>query len=522
MVDQSTTTNQTVNERAILIISIFIAGLCSIVYELLISTTSSYFLGNSIKQFSLTIGIYMAAMGLGSFLSRLIQKDLLLRFIGAEILLGFIGGSCVPLLYLFFASTDAFGFMVLDILLILVIGILTGLEIPLLTRIMKYYYPLKINLSNVLSLDYLGALLATLLFPFILLPWLGTFKSSLIFGIINLSVGFLNLWYFAPVLEIKRRTAFWIACISVTLYFVVMLFCANGLLAKWNDSLFRDTIILREQTPYQELVMTKGGEDIRLYIDRVIQWSSIDEYRYHESLTHIPMAMAPYRKKALILGGGEGLAARELLKDAEFEEIVIVDLDQRVFDLASQNAYMQEVNQGSLQDPRVKMVAEDAFTYLENHQDYYDLIIADLPDPTNESLTRLYSKEFFGLVRRNLSAYGVFATQATSPFHSNRAFWTIHSTLEAAGFQDVKPYHAYVPSFGDWGFIVATPFPNTLEDVHLDYEARFLEDSMLKQLFYFEPDLRLEETVPVNTLDHPVLLEIYLADWRRWSRESSY
>lgn len=522
MVDQSAPSKQTSNERSILIISIFIAGLCSIVYELLISTTSSYFLGNSIKQFSLTIGIYMAAMGLGSFLSRLIQKDLLLRFIGAEIFLGFIGGSCVPLLYLFFASTDAFGFMVLDIILILLIGILTGLEIPLLTRIMKYYYPLKINLSNVLSLDYLGALIATLLFPFILLPWLGTFKSSLIFGIINLTVGFLNLWYFAPVLEIKRRTAYWIAAISVTVYFVIMLICSNGLLAQWNDSLFRDTIILREQTPYQELVLTKGGDDLRLYIDRVIQWSSVDEYRYHESLTHLPLAALPYKKKALVLGGGEGLAVRELLKDSSLEAITIVDLDQRVFDLARQNAYLQEINEGSLSHPKVKLIAEDAFTFLQQHQDQYDLIVADLPDPTNESLARLYSKEFYGLILRNLTAYGVFVTQATSPFHSNRAFWTIHTTLQAAGFTEVLPYHAYVPSFGDWGFMMASKFSIKPEEFELNLSARFLEGPMVEQLFYFEPDLRPQEEAPVNTLDHPLLLEIYLADWRRWSRESSY
>ena len=150
----------------VLIFSTFIAGLCSIVYELLIATTGSYFLGDSIRQFSLVIGFYMAFMGVGSYLSRLIPDRLLLQaFVLFEILLGLAGGLSVPLLYFSFAYLEFFqGALLLATSLV---GVLIGLEIPLLSRLMSHNFPLKDNISNILSLDYLGALIATLLFPFL-------------------------------------------------------------------------------------------------------------------------------------------------------------------------------------------------------------------------------------------------------------------------------------------------------------------------------------------------------------------
>ena len=509
--------NRLFDEKLILIISIFIAGLCSIIYELLISTTSSYFLGDSVRHFSITIGVYMASMGLGSFLSRLFQDELLLKFIIVEIVLGLIGGACIPLLYWFYASTDYWGFWTLMILLISVIGTLTGLEIPLLARILKTHYPLKINLSNVLSLDYFGALLATLLFPFVLLPFIGTFKTSLIFGLINIGVGFLNLWFFAPLLPIKKRRVYNLAAITVTIFFGLMLFFSKGLLKYWNDSLYRDPIIYQKQSPYQQVILTKSGEDVRLYLNKVIQWSSVDEYRYHEALVHLPMMQASYRKNILVLGGGEGLAVREILKYPDVEQVVIVDLDQAVFDLAKDHHLLKEINDNSLYSPKVIPVPQDAYQYLEQSNQLFDLIIIDLPDPSNESLARLYSREFYTLASKRLAAQGVMVTQATSPFFSMRSFWSIRSSMEAAGIPYVKPYHTYVPSFGDWGFIMGTRFPLDSSKWELEVETQFLEPGQIEPLFHFSKDFLIEDTI-INTLDHPQLLDLYLDDTRRWNR----
>ncbi len=505
-------------EKIVLIVSIFIAGLCSIIYELLISTTSSYFLGDSIKQFSITIGVYMAAMGVGSFLSRLFKGDLLLQFIGVEIVLGLIGGSSVPILYFIFANSDYWGFMSVMILLIVLIGILTGLEIPLLARIMKEYYPLKINLSNVLSLDYMGALLATLLFPFFLLPWLGTFKSSLIFGIINLLIGFLNLWYFSPWLNVSKKRILSLASFTVLAYFGLMLFFAQSLLSYWNDSLYKDDIIYYEESPYQHIVLTKGGEDVRLYLNRVIQFSSMDEYRYHESLVHIPMSFAPYKGSVLLLGGGEGLAVREILKHKDVKEIYVIDLDPSILDLAVNNPHVKKINQGAMLDPKVIAIPQDAFVFLREKTMLFDVIISDLPDPTNESLARLYSREFFKLAKKRLSPNGIFVTQATSPNLATNAFWCINSSIKAADL-NTYPYQAYVPSFGGWGFIIASNNELDINDISIDVPTEFLDNKTSKSLFEFEKDIILD-SIPASTLDKPHVLELYLKDWNKWSKES--
>lgn len=510
-------TTKSFDERHILIFSIFIAGLCSIIYELLISTTSSYFLGDSVRHFSITIGVYMASMGLGSFLSRLLHKELLLKFIVVEIILGLVGGSCIPLLYWFYASTDYWGFWTLMILLITVIGTLTGLEIPLLARILKEHYPLSINLSNVLSLDYLGALLATLLFPFLLLPLLGTFKTSIIFGLINLGIAFLNLWYFAPVLDLTKRRVYSFSAITISVFFLAMLFFSQVVLDYWNDRLYRDPIIFQKQSPYQQIILTKRGADTRLYLNKMIQWSSTDEHRYHEALVHIPMMQARHRKQILILGGGEGLAVRELLKYPEVEQITIVDLDQAIFDLATEHPIVREINEQSLSSEKVIPVAQDAYQYLQQTPFLYDLVIIDLPDPSNESLARLYSREFYQLVTKRLAAEGLLVTQATSPFFNLNTFWCIENTMEAAELPYIYPYHAYVPSFGDWGFMMASRIPLDTREWTLEVPTQFLEKSMLPALFYFPKDF-VESDSTFSTLDRPAILEFYLDESSRWNR----
>ncbi|MFQ5544230.1 MAG: polyamine aminopropyltransferase [Nitrospiria bacterium] len=501
-------------EISVLVISTFIAGLCSIIYELLISTASSYFLGDSVKQFSITIGLYMAAMGMGSYLSRLIKKELLSKFIAVEILLGFLGGMSVPILYFCYAYTSAYTTYM--VLVILAIGILIGLEIPLLTRIMERYYTLKVNISTVLSVDYLGALIATLLFPFILLPFLGTFKSSLFFGMINMGIGFLNLWCFREVLNKNRSRTYLLTSTAVCLCLLTVFLSSSFLLRHWSDSLYEDRIIFTQQTKYQKIVMTKNKEDVRLFLDGNLQFSSIDEYRYHEALVHIPMSLSEKRNKILILGGGDGLAVREILKYADVQQITLVDIDPEMTRIASENRYIQKMNQESLNDDRVRIVHDDAFQFLkEEAADRYDVIIADLPDPNNPSLARLYSREFYRLVRVRLSNTGVFLTQATSPYFANKAFWCIDNTLKEAGMQ-TAPYHVYIPSFGDWGFVLASPNHLDLEDIPIDVPTRYLDQEIVQTLFIFPKDMG-EKTTVFSTLDKPLILSFYLDGWKHWN-----
>ena len=179
-----------------------------------------------------------------------------------------------------------------------------------------------------------------------------------------------------------------------------------------ENSMYDDRVVFSKQTPYQKLIITKNKEDVRLFIDGNVQFSTIDEYRYHEPLIHIPMNLVNHRENVLILGGGDGLAAREILKYSDVKNITVVDLDKEMTDLAVKNKVMAELNEGSFTNPKVKILNEDAFKFLENAREYFDVIIIDLPDPNNSALARLYSKEFYKVVKQKLARDGVVVTQA--------------------------------------------------------------------------------------------------------------
>ncbi len=498
-----------------LIYTAFIAGLCSIIYELLIATTASYFLGDSVKYFSLTIGIYMASMGVGSFISKYIDKNLLKKFIITELLLGFFGGISIPAIYFSYAFFDSF--ILLYIFFTVIIGFLIGLEIPFLTRLMQDYNKLKFNIANILSFDYLGALIATISFPFILLPFFGVYQSSLIFGLVNMSIAFVVLWVFANKLGniVKKLKLF---TIILTIFIIIMIIFSKWSLKHWSNSLYEDRIIFSKQSRYQKIILTKYKNDIRLFLDGNLQFSSIDEYRYHESLIHIPLAMQQKTpRRILLLGAADGLAVRELLKYSFIEEIILVDLDKEIINLARNNIFIKKLNKNSLANSKVKVVIADAFSYLKKNQHLFDFIINDLPDPNNESLARLYSKQFYQLVRNNLSENGVFVTQATSPYFAKDAFWSIVKTIEASSFKYVYPYHSQIPSFGDWGFVMASSLKKNPTKAIIKVETKFLDKNNLSKLFIFSKDQQ-SKNQKINMLDRPVLLNYYLRGWKNYAR----
>lgn len=509
------------SERWLLLIAVLIAGLCSIVYELELSTVSSYFLGDSVKQFSLIIGVYMAAMGAGSFFSKYVPDPLIVYFIVIEIALGLVGGFSVPTAYWAFERTSAGGFQILVLGITFLIGMFTGLEIPLLARILKEYYPLKTNLANVLSLDYIGALLATLLFPFLLLPQMGLFRTAIGVGLLNILLGWIMLSMLKNhIPETIKKQLQWIA-LALMAVLGILMFYSGQLLEAWQDSAYSHQVIWAKQTPYQHLAVTQKGNDTRLYINRVIQFSTRDEYRYHEVLGIIPMLAAPHHEKVLILGGGEGLLAREVLKFEDVQQVTIVDLDEAVFDLAKNFDPIKKANQNALSHPKVRLVAQDASVFLRESTEQFDVIIADLPDPSNEAVARLYSDWFYKMVRNVLAQGGIYATQATSIFNTRNAYWCIGTTLQSAGFKEVIPLRAYVPSFGEWGFFLASDYPVQPQNWTLPDGLKFLDSTTLAYVFYPGKDNTPPKDMKINRLDQPALLDYFLKDWAVWSREKT-
>lgn len=492
-------------------LSVFIAGLCSIIYELLISTAATYFLGDGVKQFSIIIGIYLFSMGIGAYLSKYFQEKSLFFFVKIEYVLGLIGGISVPLIYYLFVTVSPEILQVSCLAIVFFIGLLTGMEVPLLTFAKEDN--VKDNLSNILSLDYIGGLVATLIFPFLLLPFVGLFYSSLIFGIINILLGIsLNLIYFG---KFKKNLIVGVVFIFTLLGLV---YFAGNLLKAWDDQIYKNPIVYNEQTPYQKIVLTKRPHDIRLYLNRVIQFSSKDEHRYHESLVHVPLLFHPNPQKVLILGGGENLASREVLKHEDIERIDVVDIDEAMFDLAKTNRYLTHINQNAALNLKVNLIAEDAFTFLKKNATLYDVIISDLPDPQNEAIARLYSKQFFLMINRSLDNSGVFVTQAGEIYYSNTVFSCINNTLKEV-FGNVIPYHTYIPSFGDWGFLLASKSDlNAVQNKPLPQNLKFLTKNQMEISFLLPKDVSLIKT-KINTLDSPIILNYYVEDWERWKMD---
>lgn len=505
-------------KKIFLIVTTFLVGMCSIIYELLISTASSYFLGNSVKQFSLIIGIYMAAMGLGAYLSQWIKKDLIYSFIFIELVLGLVGAFAVPLCYGYFWLVDYDGFNLFVFFLISIIGVLTGLEVPLLTRILEGDFTLTENISNILSVDYLGALIATILFPFILVPFLGIYKSSLLFGLLNVAIGFATFIFFRrqiPLLQ-QRRNLLSLIAISFAAAIIFGIVTSYSFMQRWNNGIFKHPVVYHEQSAYQDITITNTNDEFRLYLNGALQFSSRDEYRYHEALVHVGMMQHPNPRKILLLGGGEGLAAREVMK-YPVERVDLVDIDPAVVSLSKKMDILKQLNGDIFQRSNLQVFHEDAFTYLIDNKESYDLIICDLPDPNSESIAKLYSSAFYQLALNRLTENGILVTQATSPSFTPTAFWCIHKTIQSVGFSHSYPYHLNVPSFGDWGFILASKESLDFQ-FRPDIPTKFLEANSFDHLFYFPKDITAINVLP-NHLDQPIVMEYYLAHWRMLNHE---
>lgn len=499
-----------------LLIGTFVIAVSGLVYELIAGALSSYLLGDSVYQFSIVIGLFMTAMGIGAYLSRFIAERLEQAFVITQIALGLIGG--LSALLLFFAFVHLNNYEAFLFLICIAIGTLVGLEIPLVTRILRRERTLEINISNILTADYIGALVAALLFPLVLVPMLGLISTGFVFGILNLAVAALACHLFRD--RVGRR--YMVAALASITALLGGLIFSERLVTRMEAKLYHDEIIYTETTPYQRIVVTHQNGNLRLFLNGGLQFDSIDEHRYHETLVHPAMSLAGRTDAVLILGGGDGMAVREVLRHDGVERVTLVDLDPAMTRLFRDHPKLRALNGGVLDDPRVSVVNQDAFDFLKADQSSYNVILIDLPDPKNPSLSKLYSLAFYTAAARRLSRDGVLVTQATSPVYARKAFWSIFGTLEATADPyregetlSVLPYHAYVPSFGDWGFIAASPRQLDWSTIRLPEELRFLSGETLPDLTAFPPDI---DRIPVdiNTLqDHP-LLRYYEEGWSRW------
>ncbi|ENH96944.1 spermidine synthase [Gracilibacillus halophilus YIM-C55.5] len=495
-----------------------IVSICGIVFEVLFGALGSYILGDGVKQYTLTISLFLTGMGIGASLSEKITKHLILSFIYIEFFVAFIGGFSSFLMFAITAysssGTDAFFLYAVT----LIVGALTGIELPILIRkANEIGVTLQKSTARVLFSDYAGGLIGGLLFVFLLRPQLGIVKTAFFVGLINLTVALVIIWLFRK--EIHKK---WIHAMMggfIGLLLLLGLFFGQSLAQSFEQKLYKDPIIHMEESEYQKIVLTKDREDIRLYLDGSLQLSSIDEYRYHEVLVHPTMSAAKEPETALVLGGGDGMAVRELLKYDSLQDITLVDLDPAVVELATSNDHLLNLNQGSLTDEPLTIKHRDAFEFLEDTDAWYDVIIVDLPDPNDESLNKLYTKEFYSLVRNHLKPDGAAMVQATSPVFAREVYWTISNTIASTGLH-TNNFHVDVPSFGNWGFVMASRQPIDTNALSVDVPSHFLTTDMISRLTEFgkDEDGTLETNNSskewgVNTLIDPILIPIYEDAW---------
>jgi spermidine synthase len=499
-----------------LLVSVFVISACGLVYELAAGALASYLLGDSVLQFSTVIGAYLFAMGVGSYLSRFLERQLSAHFLRIELLVALAGGAMPLALFVAHAALpQAFRFILYA--LVILVGILVGLEIPLVMRMLKKNVALKDLVSQVLTFDYLGALAVSIAFPLLLVPSLGLARTGLLFGLMNAAVALWALWLFRH--ELRQMHAHALACVATLGALTAGMVWADHLSTWAEDKLYQDHAVIALSSPYQRIVVTnapgEGRLGLRLFLNGNLQFAQRDEYRYHEALVHPAMAAfaahgAP--KKVAVLGGGDGMAVREILKYPGVESVTLIELDPAMTTLFAQEPMLTQLNAHALSSPKLKIVNTDAFGYLEHSDEVFDVLVVDFPDPTNFSIGKLFTNSFYALLDQHLSASGYAVIQTTSPLVARKSFWTVVHTIESVGLI-ATPYHAHVPSFGEWGFVIASRRPYRLP-TQLPQGLRFLNTKSLPLLFDFAQDM---DAVPteINRLSNQVLVSTYEEEWGR-------
>ncbi len=491
-------------------VALFATGISGIVAEYILSTLASYFIGNAILQFTLIVSIMLFAMGLGSRFSKNFTKNVIVYFIITELVLSVLVSFSALVAYTIYGLTDI-SWLVIYMLSICV-GLLIGLEIPFATRINDDFEELRLNISNILEKDYFGSLIGGLFFAFVGLPYLGLTYTPFVLGLLNLAVSYYLFKVLKEYVSESSRKKLQIAYVVVSVLILAGLYFAAPIVRFGEQVKYKDKIVYSEQTKYQKIVVTKWQKWYSLYINGNQQLSSFDEFMYHEPMVHIPMQLTKEHQNILVLGGGDGCLAREVFKYNDVGNITLVDLDQNMIDLGKEYPVFKELNNGAMNNPKLKTVTKDAFNFLEETKEKYDLIFVDLPDPNNVDLNKLYTREFYRLCKLKLNDNGLFITQSGSPYYATKAFYCIDKTLKSSGFKTM-PMHNQVLTLGEWGWVMAKKESITKQEINQikfkDLNLKWLNENVLPQLTAFGKPLVDTTGIKVNTIFSPKLYTYY-------------
>jgi spermidine synthase len=507
---------------------VFVCAACGLVYELELVALATYLIGDSVTQASVVLSVMVFAMGIGSLAAKRLRWHAAASFGAMEAALALVGGCSAMALYAVFAWTGAWGGLwesgsrCLLVAFSLAIGLLIGAEVPLLMELIQRVRRQDAGgaVADLFAADYVGALVGGLAFPFLLLPLLGQLTGALVTGAVNaVAGGVLVLGLFRGDLTRRARRLLLLANLAVLAVLATAAVLVDDFERAARQAVYGEHVRVAVQSGIQEIVLTGGtdGRPVALFLDGRLRVSGRDEHRYHEALVH-PAMTGPHAR-VLVLGGGDGLAAREVLRHPGVRRVDVVELDEEVVRLGRRDPALAALNGHVYGDARVHVTVADAFGWLRAAPPAaYDVVLADLPDPGITASTKLYSQEFYGLVRRVLADDGRLAVHAGPASFRPRVFWTVDTTVRAAGLH-TAPYRVggRDPGFAagpdrsagperaphDWGLVLAArrpppplrldprgPRPRTLTQTSLTADARAAAGTRITGL-------------PVSTLVHP-------------------
>lgn len=557
-----------------------ITGAAGLVYEYILSTVNTYLMGNSIIQFSITIGLLCLAMGVGSHVQKYIEKGMVEAFVFAELLLVLLGGFAPIALHWIFSMTPA-NYPWIMVVYVLIMGVLIGIEIPLIIKINQHFTKnLGSNIAGTWAWDYAGGALGVIGWVMLLQSNVPLTNISFIVAGANIVAAIIALWFFwrHGLMQWKLSGFF---CSLATAVVIALTFTGLANVDVWSkitsQKLYEDPIVFQQQTNYQQIVMTAtpdldspSGKTYELFLNGNKQFNSKDEKIYHELLVHPAMNLAESHSNVLVLGGGDGMAVREIVKYPDVENVTLVDLDPGMIELARTDPLLIDLNDGAFLDARVhsepsagiqntgeqkeilmetgeisdvdcpvttvgdgsqqvicsgepvteKVATVDVFTidadrFISENTGPWDVVIVDLPDPNSIELAKLYSLEFYSKIKQNMSANGIVVVQSTSPYHAKETYLCIMRTMAAAGL-GVVPYHENVPSFGDWGWIVGSPALSG-EQLHEHAEqleafpvaTQAIDHNVFHRSLVFNVDALTSTNSEISTVMRPTVFNYY-------------
>ncbi|MFV1984067.1 MAG: polyamine aminopropyltransferase [Thiohalomonadales bacterium] len=542
-----------------LIISMAILAACGLIYEYLLAHYAGRILGAVETTIYAMIGIMIVAMGIGAFTAKWI-KNPFTGFTWLEVTIALLGSSAILImatmtaliytlphwlheLYDIHPSVMMQGGAIQILKEIsfytpyvtgFILGLMIGMEIPLIARVRETIHQqhLEHNTGTIYGADYIGAGIGAAIWVTVCLQ-IPIMVAAVATAAANIIVGFAFLIRYRE--KINNLGALVITHLFVVGVIIILAFSGAKWVEQMNYALFEDAPVYTKVTPYQHLTLTQRivGQGLdkvtSLYINGRLQFSSSDEHIYHSFLTYPALLASARHEKILVIGGGDGLAVRDILKWNP-KTITLIDLDTNMINLfQGKDPELPDVikktilnlNENALNDPRVHIINNDAFLEVEklvSQQKHFDTIIVDLPDPSHPDLNKLYSDFFYARLKELLSGDGVIAIQSTSPYHAQKAFISIGKTLQSVGLK-TEQYHSNVPTFGEWGWTIGTihgqmASQRIKNSVTLPVNDPWISKQQLLAAFVFAPSFyQFADSVKINKLGSRVIYNYHQNAW---------